>query len=92
MVVTSEDGKVEEYISKSPMEKMIVVSNKKWHTTEGGSQLHDREFVNKLGTYGKEPEINHILDGLFQFPAICSVDTKDFLSACTKTKNWFYTK
>ena len=46
MVVTSEDEKFEEYISKAPMEKVNAVSNEKnWHITEGGSQLHDREFV-----------------------------------------------
>ena len=43
---------------------------------KGGSQLYGREFVNKFGTYGEEPKINQILDGSFQFPASCSVDTK----------------
>ena len=68
VVVASEDGQVEEYISKAPIEKAIAVSNEKnWHTTEGGSQLHDQEFVDKLGAYGKGPEIDHILDGSFNF-------------------------
>lgn len=35
------------------METVIATSNEaKYHATEGGSQLHQKEFIDKLGTYG----------------------------------------
>ena len=69
------------------MEKVIAASNEKqWHITEGGIQLHDTPFVDKLGTYGDGNEIGKVMDGNFTFPPNTSVDTKDFINSCIKTK------
>ena len=35
------------------METVIATSNEaKYYAIEGGSQLHQKEFIDKLGTYG----------------------------------------
>ena len=65
------------------MERVIAKSNEaQWHKTEGGSQLHNIEFTEKLGSYGEGPEVQKILNGNFQFPNSTSVDTRNFLNAC----------
>ena len=51
------------------MEKIIATANKrKWHQTEGGSQLVSKAFVEKIGNYGEVPEVKNILDSTFIAP------------------------
>ena len=55
--VTSEHGVAQEITGKEKMEEVIAESNEsQWHMTEGGSQLHHKEFTNKLGTFGEGKE------------------------------------
>ena len=62
---------------------MIAKSNEaKYHATEGSSQLHQKEFTDRLGTYGDGPQIKEVLNGTFTYPSTCSQDTKDFLDNC----------
>ena len=62
------------------MERVIAKSNEaQWHKTEGGSHLHNIEFIEKLGSYGEGPEVQNVLDGNFQFPDSTSIDTRDFI-------------
>ena len=85
VVITAADGNIHEFTDKIPMEKVIAASNEKqWHIAEGGSQLHDTQFVNKLGTYGDGTENRKVMDGNFVFPPDTSVDTKYFINACIK--------
>ena len=59
VIVTSTDGSVKEFFNKKDMEEVISKSNEaKYHATEGGSQLHQKEFTERLGTYGEGPNIN----------------------------------
>ena len=87
VIITSKDGSTEEYTSKLPMEKVIASSNEKqWHQTEGGSQLLQDEFIEKLGNHGEGPEIHKVMDGSFIYPNSTSTATKEFLSACKVNK------
>ncbi len=48
MVVTSPDGRVDEYTDKLAMEHVIAKSNEaKWHQTEGGDQFYSTPFIEK---------------------------------------------
>ena len=80
VIVTSTDGSVKEFFNKKYMENVIAKSNEaKYHATEGGSQLHQKDFTDRLGTHGEGPNINEVLDGTFIYPSSCSQDTEDFL-------------
>ena len=62
VIITSNDGSVREYINTKAMEDIIAKSNEaKYHATEGESQLHQKDFIDKLGTYGDGPNINEVL-------------------------------
>ena len=65
------------------MEKVYAESNEKqWHQTEGGSQLLEREFIRKLGTYGEGPEMHKVMDGSFIYPNCTTPATKEYITAC----------
>ena len=69
VVVTSESGFVTEYTDKKSMEAVIAPANEnKWHQTEGGSQLYDEEFINKLGRFCEGPDVDRVMKGDFTFP------------------------
>ena len=88
VVVTQEDGETVEYVKKEDIEKVISESNeKKGHQTEGGSQLLNKEFIEKLGHYGEGPEVHKVKDGTFSIPEHTTTETKDFLMACKQHKD-----
>ena len=79
LTITNTDGEKVEYNKKEEMEKIIATENeKKWHQTEGGSQLLHKDFLEKLGHYGEGPEVSKVLDGTFVPPPSASRDTIDF--------------
>ncbi|GFH55416.1 hypothetical protein CTEN210_11892, partial [Chaetoceros tenuissimus] len=81
--VTQPDGLLKEYTKQEDMERVILNENeKKYHQTEGGSQLLDQEYVKLLGNYGEGPATASVLDGTFIFPEGTSQSTRDFIEAC----------
>ena len=84
-MVTSKNnrGKTIKHTSKEEIEEAIITSNeRKYHQTEGGSQLLDPPFISKLGKHGEGLETENVLNGDFVFPPNTSDATKDFLNAC----------
>ena len=70
------------------MEAVNAPSNEsKWHQTEGGSQLHEKEFIDKLGRFGEGPEIDDVLKGNFEFPLTTSDATREYINACKQPEN-----
>ena len=86
--IKDKNGNKREITDKEEMERLILLENeKKYHQTEGGTQLHQSNFIEKLGSYANGPEVEAVLDGSFEFPSDTSVATQDFLLACTKVNN-----
>ena len=87
VVITDEDGLKKEYNNKEEMEKVIAVANeKKWHQTEGGSELLSNEMIELLGNYGEGSEVRKVMQGTFVPPANTSRATKDFYRPAKNTK------
>ena len=88
VVTTSSNGEVKEYTDKQSIEEVIAPAHEeKQHQTEGRSQLHDENFISKLGTYGDGPEINKVLTGQFKYPQNTSKATKEVSTACKQPEN-----
>ena len=83
--ITKNDGEVILHTDKEAIEKVISqVNENKYHQTEGGSQLLDKEFIERLGLHGEGPEVKDVLQGHFNFPPSTSPATKEFLQACQR--------
>ena len=81
--ITTDEGEVECYTLRHEVEQVIAnVNEKKYHQTEGGSQLLTPEFLEDLGQYGEGPEVDKILSGNYRPSENASQATKDFLEAC----------
>ena len=66
--VKDASGNIREVTDKEEMESLILQENeKKYHQTEGGTQLHQPEFIKRLGRYANGPEVDQILLGTFEF-------------------------
>ena len=88
VTVTSHDGTVTELTAKDDVEKAIIKSNeKRYHQTEGGSQLISDAMVQDLGSYGDGPRVEEVLNGTYTPPPGTSEATKDFLQACQYPDN-----
>jgi len=82
-VTTTDNGIISEHTDREPIEKLFVDENvRKYHVTEGGSQLHNPEFISAFGNHGEGPATQQVLDGTYIPPPSASQDTRDFLSAC----------
>ena len=53
----------------------------------GGGQLLEKEFRDKLGDYGEDPEVNKVLNGTLVSPDSATVSTKDCLQAYQQHEN-----
>ena len=82
---TRADGTIERYILREDIEKAIMENNeKKFHQTEGTSELLSDEFTQLFGHYGEKSEIEKVTEGTFEIPDSVTEETKAFLKACAK--------
>ena len=82
-LTTKINGELVEHTDKGSIERIIATANqKKYHVTEGGSQLLSREYITAFGLHGEGEQIQQVLDGMYIPPASATTATKDFLSAC----------
>ena len=63
---------------------VIQENERKYHQTEGGSQLLDDVFKVDFGSFGEVLEIDAVLNGTYEPPAHASQPTKVFLTACKR--------
>ena len=88
LAVKLPNGATRELTSKSDVEKAIVECNeKKYHQTEGGSQLITPALVNNLGLCGDGPRVHEVLNGTYEPPPGTTDATRDFLRACKQPDN-----
>ena len=79
------NGSTRELTSKAEVEQAIITCNeKKYHQTEGGSQLIMPDLVNDLGHCGDGHRVNDVLNGTYDPPEGTSDATRDFLQACQR--------
>ena len=82
-LTTLVNGHTVEHTDKASIDSLMAAANeKKYHVTEGGSQLLSREYIESFGAHGEGKDIQAVLDGSFLAPASATPATKDFLSAC----------
>ena len=88
VTVTSEDGRTTELTQRDEVEKAVMAENeRKFHQTEGGSQLLSDRFVRDIGKFGNGPSVANILEGTYDLPPEATDATKDFLNACQRPNN-----
>jgi len=67
----------------------IIKSNeRKYHQTEGGSQLLEPFLTQDIGTFGDGPKVNKILAGTYSPPPSSTDATIAFLEACKRPENF----
>ena len=82
VTVTSRDGTITELTAKDEVEYAIINSNKrKYHQTEGGSELLSDALVQYLACYDRGPLVEQVLNGTYVPPPGTSAATTDFLQA-----------
>jgi sensor c-di-GMP phosphodiesterase-like protein len=82
VTVTSPDGRTIELTTREEVEKAIMEENeRKFHQTEGGSQLLSARFVRDIGKFGDGPAVPEVLAGTYVYPPETTDATKDFLAA-----------
>lgn len=88
VTITSHNGTVTELTAKDGVENAIIKSNeRKYHQTEGSSQLIPDAIVQDLGSFGDGPRVEQVLNGTYIPPPGTSEATKDFLQACQYPDN-----
>jgi hypothetical protein len=88
VTVTSPDGLTTELTQRDEVEKAVMAENeRKFHQTEGGSQLLSDRFVRDIGKFGNGPSVANILEGTYDHPPEATEATKDFLNACQRPIN-----
>ena len=89
ITVTNADGSFLELTDKDEVEAAIIKSNeRKYHQTEGGSQLLEPFLTQDIGTCGDGPKVNEILDGTYLPPPSSTDATIAFLAACKRPENF----
>ena len=67
VAVTSPDGRTTELTQRDKVEKAVMAENeRKFHQTEGGSQLLSDRFVQDIGKFGNGPAVADILEGTYK--------------------------
>jgi len=85
IIVTNADGSSSELTKKEEVEAAIIKSNeRKYHQTEGGSQLIEPFLTRDIGTFGDGPKVTEILDGTYSPPPESTDATIAFLEACKR--------
>ena len=86
--ITNPDGSVSLLTLQKEIEEAICdVNKKKYHQTEGGSQLLDQEFIEMLGLHGEGPAVEDVLNGTFEYPPNTSQATREFLETCQQPEH-----
>jgi len=92
VTITNTDGSLSELTRKDDVEKAIIESNeRKYHQTEGGSQLLEPFLTRDIGTFGDGPRVTDILDGTYIPPPSSTDATISFLQACKRPDNFIST-
>ena len=74
-----------EYTGKAIIEYLMAQENaRKYHQTEGSSQLLNPYFVASLGKHGEGPDVHKVLNGSYVFPPSTSSETMDFINNCVQ--------
>jgi hypothetical protein len=88
VIVTIANVGQKELTTKSEIEAAIIEENeKKYHQTEGTSQITSPLLLPLLGKHGEGPAIDQILNGTFNPPPGISQSTIDFLHECKLPDN-----
>jgi len=83
VTVTNPDGLKSDLIEREDVESAVMRENeRKYHQTEGGSQLLDGVFQKDFGSFGEGPAIDEVSQGTYTIPPHATQATKDFLQAC----------
>jgi len=64
-----------------------AMNTRKYHQTEGGSELLSNVLVQNLGCFGEEPLVEQVLNNTYVPPPGTSATTTDFLQACQYADN-----
>ena len=81
--VTQANGSKIMYTTQKEIEKLIIDTNeKKYHQTEGCSQLLTQAAIEVFGHFGEKDETENILNGISPIPPNFDSHTKDFVSEC----------
>ena len=88
VIVMTANGDQKELTTKAEIETAIIEENeKKYHQTEGTSQITSPILLPLLGKHGEGPAIDQILNGTFNPPPGISQSTIDFLQECKLPDN-----
>ena len=69
VTITSPDGRTTELTQRDEVEKAVIAENeRKFHQTEGGSQLLSDRFVRDIGKFENGPAVADILEGTYEHP------------------------
>ena len=86
--ITNDEGQIEILHSRQEVEQVIAnVNEKKYHQTEGGSQLLTPEFMKDIGNYGEGPEVDKILKGHYIPQKIHPKPQKTFLKLASSQQS-----
>jgi len=79
VTVTNPDGSKSDLTEREDVESAVMRENeRKYHQTEGGSQLLDSVFQKDFGSFGEGPAIDEVLQGTYTIPPHATQATKDF--------------
>jgi hypothetical protein len=88
VTITSPDGRSTELTQRDEVEKAVMADNeRKFHQTEGGSQLLSDRFVRDIGKFGDGLAVEEILAGTYAHPTESTEATKNSLRACQRPAN-----
>ena len=83
VTVTNPDGSKSDLTEREEVESAVMRENeRKYHQTEGGSQLLDSIFQKDFGSFGEGPAMDEVLQGTYAIPPHATKATRDFLEAC----------
>jgi len=83
VTVTNPDGSKSDLTEIEDVESAVMRENeRKYHQTEGGSQLLDSIFQKDFGSFGEGPAMDEVLQGTYAIPPHATQATKYFLEAC----------
>ena len=80
VTISSPEGRTIELTQREEVEKVVMAENeRKFHQTEGGSQLLSDRFVRDIGKFGDGPAVEEVLE--------TTEATKEFLTACKQPRH-----
>ena len=79
--MTNPDGLKSDLTERADVESAVMRENeRKYHQTEGGSELLDGVFQNDFGSFGEGPAIDEVLQGTYSIynPSSCYSSNQRF--------------